>query len=122
MFPRVKPLGTNGSSRSSVRESASYPTEVVDYLKLDIYQHLKRGKASDKASGKLRGSLYLYLPPGLNEKYSAKYEGKNLSAVGNAVMDAATAVMDDVIDKTRDPTYALTKRYLLGCLNTENLH
>tara|TARA_B100000609_G_scaffold193994_1_gene186017 strand:+ start:8944 stop:9885 length:942 start_codon:yes stop_codon:yes gene_type:complete len=94
VFPRVKPLGTNGSSRSSVRESASFPTEVVDYLKLDIYQHLKRGKESDKASGKLRGSLYLYLPPGLNEKYSAKYEGKNLSAVGNAVMDAATDVLD----------------------------
>ena len=33
--------------------------------------------------------LYLYLPPGLNEKYTAKYEGKNLGAVGAAVIDAA---------------------------------
>ena len=93
VFPRVKPYGTSGSTRASIRDKAAYPTEVVDYLKLNIYKHQKRGK-NDPGSGGIQQSLYLYLPPGLNERYSAKYEGKNLGAVGNAVMDAATNVMD----------------------------
>jgi len=94
VFPRVKPLGTNGSSRKSVRDSASFPTEVIDYLKLDIYKHQKRGdKNQDKGSGGIKKSLYLYLPPGMNEKYSAQYEGKNLGAVGNAVANAAASVV-----------------------------
>ena len=90
VFPRVKPLGTSGSSRRSVRKDASFPTEVIDYLKLSIYKHQSgRNYGSDKGSGTPEGTLFLYLPPGLNEKYTAKYEGKNLGAVGAAVIDAA---------------------------------
>ena len=90
VFPRVKPLGSSGSSRRSVRDIAQYPTEVIDYLKLSIYEHQSgRGQNADYGSGKAEQILYLYLPPGLNEKYSAKYEGKNLGAVGAAVIDAA---------------------------------
>ena len=90
VFPRVKPLGSSGSSRRSVRDIAQYPTEVIDYLKLTIYEHEQgRGQKSNKGSGTNKGQLYLYLPPGLNEKYTAKYEGKNLGAVGAAVIDAA---------------------------------
>ena len=90
VFPRVKPLGSSGSSRRSVRDIAQYPTEVIDYLKLSIYEHQSgRGQKADYGSGKAEQILYLYLPPGLNEKYSAKYEGKNLGAVGAAVIDAA---------------------------------
>lgn len=90
VFPRVKPLGTSGSTRASIRDKAAFPTEVIDYLKLNIYKHQKRG---DKGSGGIQKSLYLYLPPGLNERYSAKYEGKNLGAVGSAAMDAAASVV-----------------------------
>ena len=90
VFPRVKPLGSSGSSRRSVRDIAQYPTEVIDYLKLSIYEHQSgRGQNADYGSGKAEQILYLYLPPGLNEKYSAKYEGKNLGAVGANVIDAA---------------------------------
>ena len=90
VFPRVKPLGSSGSSRRSVRDIAQYPTEVIDYLKLSIYEHQTgRGQKANYGSGKAEQILYLYLPPGLNEKYSAKYEGKNLGAVGAAVIDAA---------------------------------
>ena len=90
VFPRVKPLGSSGSSRRSVRDIAQYPTEVIDYLKLNIYKHQKgRGQNADYGSGEGYQQLYLYLPPGLNEKYTAKYEGKNLGAVGAAVIDAA---------------------------------
>lgn len=87
-------MGTSGSSRASVREQASFPTEVVDYLKLNIYKHQKRSERQDKGSGNIEQTLYLYLPPGLNERYSAKYEGKNLGAVGSAVIDAAEKVVD----------------------------
>jgi hypothetical protein len=93
VFPRVKPMGTSSSTRASVRDKASYPTEVVDYLKLNIYKHKKRSQGSDKGSGEGYKQLYLYLPPGLNERYSAKYEGKNLGAVGNAVIGAAADVV-----------------------------
>ena len=90
VFPRVKPLGSSGSSRRSVRDVAQYPTEVIDYLKLSIYEHQSgRGQNANYGSGKVEQTLYLYLPPGLNEKYTAKYEGKNLGAVGAAVIDAA---------------------------------
>ena len=90
VFPRVKPLGSSSSSRRSVRKDATFPTEVIDYLKLNIYKHQSgRGQKADYASGNVEHSLYLYLPPGLNERYSAKYEGKNLGAVGAAVIDAA---------------------------------
>ena len=93
VFPRVKPMGTSGSSRASVREQASFPTEVVDYLKLNIYKHSRGDGAQNKGGGNIEQTLYLYLPPGLNERYSAKYEGKNLSAVGKAVIDAASSVV-----------------------------
>ena len=94
VFPRMKPLGSSASSRASVRDKASYPTEVVDYLRLDIYKHqTKNNKGANKGGGGVERSLYLYLPPGLNEKYSAKYEGKNLGAVGNEIMNAATGVV-----------------------------
>jgi hypothetical protein len=104
IFPRVKPMGTSGSSRASVREQASYPTEVVDYLKLNIYKHARGDKAQNKGSGNIEKTLYLYLPPGLNERYSAKYEGKNLGAVGKAVIDAAADVVSSggSLDKIGD--------------------
>lgn len=77
-----------------MRDKASYPTEVVDYLRLDIYKHqTKNNKGANKGGGGVERSLYLYLPPGLNEKYSAKYEGKNLGAVGSEIMKAATNVV-----------------------------
>ena len=63
---------------------------MIDYLKLSIYKHQTgRGQKADYGSGEGYQQLYLYLPPGLNEKYTAKYEGKNLGAVGAAVIDAA---------------------------------
>ena len=101
IFPRVKPYGTSGSTRASIRDQAAYPTEVVDYLKLSIYKHQKGGasaysqkSSAEFGSGGIEKSLYLYLPPGLNERYSAKYEGKNLGAVGKAALNAATDVID----------------------------
>tara|TARA_B100000073_G_C23629429_1_gene531947 strand:+ start:56 stop:967 length:912 start_codon:yes stop_codon:yes gene_type:complete len=93
VFPRMKPLGTSSSSKTSVRGKASFPTEVVDYLKLNIYEHVKgRDKNKNKGSGRVTNTVYLYLPPGLNEKYSAKYEGKNLGKVGSDVVDAASNI------------------------------
>lgn len=73
-----------------MRKDATFPTEVIDYLKLNIYKHQTgRGQKADYGSGEGYQQLYLYLPPGLNERYSAKYEGKNLGGVGAAVIDAA---------------------------------
>tara|TARA_B100002019_G_scaffold217432_1_gene190134 strand:+ start:273 stop:1184 length:912 start_codon:yes stop_codon:yes gene_type:complete len=93
VFPRVKPLGSSGSSRRSVRKDATFPTEVIDYLKLSIYEHQKGRQNSAKYGGKGKETIFLYLPPGLNEKYTAKYEGKSLGKVGAEVMDAAGSAL-----------------------------
>ena len=103
VFPRVKPLGSSSSSRRSVRKDATFPTEVIDYLKLNIYKHQTgRGQKADYGSGRADQSLYLYLPPGLNERYSAKYEGKNLGAVGAAVIDAAGDALGNGLWQSKD--------------------
>lgn len=94
VFPRVKPLGANSQSRNSIRKDHEYATEVIDYLKLTIYEHEKKkgintGGGKKKSGGKIKDTIYLYLPPGLNESYAARYKGVNLGGVGAAALAAA---------------------------------
>jgi len=81
IYPRAKPYGANSTNNlNAVRDEASFPTEVIDYLKLEIY---------DPISDKLVTTLYLYLPAKLSESYKAKYAGVELGAVGAAAVGAA---------------------------------
>jgi len=81
IYPRAKPYGANSTnSQNAIRDEAAFPTEVIDYLKLEIY---------DPISDALITTLYLYLPAKLSESYKAKYAGVELGAVGAAAVGAA---------------------------------
>ena len=86
IYPRSKPYGANSTnSRSAISESAAYPTEVIDYLKFNIL---------DPIDDTIEHTLYLYLPSKLSETYTAKYNGVELGAVGNAAVNAAKGAID----------------------------
>jgi hypothetical protein len=81
VFPRTRPLGANSTnSRQAIGDDAAFPTQVVDYLKLTIH---------DPKTNSLIDTIYLYLPPKLQENYRTKYNGVELGAVGSAAVAAA---------------------------------
>jgi hypothetical protein len=81
IYPRAKPYGANSSnSGNAIRDDAKFPTEVIDYLKFEIF---------DPIDDKLTKTLYLYLPNKLSESYTAKYNGVELGATGAAAVGAA---------------------------------
>ena len=81
IYPRAKPYGANSSNSSnSVRDDSKFPTEVIDYLKFEIF---------DPIDDRNTKTLYLYLPNKLSENYTAKYNGVELGATGAAAVGAA---------------------------------
>jgi hypothetical protein len=93
VFPRVKPLGTSSvSSRKAVGNTASFPTEAMDYLKIDIfdsrktspYNYVGSGAGTGRSKGKSKESIFLYLPANLSEQYTTKYNQVGLGAAGIA--------------------------------------
>ena len=85
-FPRSKPLGANSeNSANAIRKKNAFPTEIVDYLKLEIFTPKKK---------KSRGAIYLYLPPKLSESYRVKYNGIELGPVGGEMVNAAAKIID----------------------------
>ena len=81
VFPQAKPYGAHSaSSKEAIRDESAHPTQVIDYLKLDIYGH---------QNNDLQQSIYLYLPHQLQEEYTADYEGVTLGAVGAAAVQTA---------------------------------
>ena len=86
IYPRAKPYGANSSnSGNSVRDDSKFPTEVIDYLKFEIF---------DPVGDELKKTLYLYLPNKLSENYTAKYNGVELGAAGAAAVGAARDALD----------------------------
>ncbi|MFL2865546.1 MAG: hypothetical protein ACJZ8Y_10060 [Pirellulaceae bacterium] len=100
VYPRTKPLGPfSENSAQAIRKKASHGTEVVDYLKISIYDpkegnnssynYIKKKGAGTAGKDKLKQSIYLYLPNKLREGYQAKYNGVNLGPVGSKAVGAA---------------------------------
>jgi len=91
VFPRAKPIGVNSSSsREAIREDAAFPTEVIDYIKFDIFDH---------RNNTLEDTIYLYLPKQLEEKYNMAWGEVKLGAGGDALKSAAMKAMaakDDI--------------------------
>ena len=84
VFPTSKPLGANNrNSREAIKDSAAFPTRVIDYLKLDIYDH------NDNS---IIETLYLYLPTKLAESYTAQYKGVKLGPAGVQGVAAAKEI------------------------------
>lgn len=94
IFPRAKPTGaTKSETRGSVKSSASYPTTVIDYLKIDIYDSQSNNPYNNIGAGgegKIAQTIYLYLPNKLAEQYSANYTNQRLGAVGSQAIGAVS--------------------------------
>ena len=100
VYPRTKPLGPfSTNAAGAIRKKNSHGTEVVDYLKISIYDpkegsnssynKVGKGKNSTAATDKIKSSIYLYLPNKLREGYTAKYNGVSLGPVGSQAVGAA---------------------------------
>tara|TARA_Y100001973_G_C5182568_1_gene325799 strand:- start:896 stop:1951 length:1056 start_codon:yes stop_codon:yes gene_type:complete len=84
VFPKAKPIGVNSaSSREAIRDSAAFPTKVIDYLKFDIFDQKTNTLAKDG------GPIYLYLPTSLAETQAQNWDAINLGPAGNAALNAA---------------------------------
>tara|TARA_B100001094_G_C18147983_1_gene781978 strand:- start:881 stop:1924 length:1044 start_codon:yes stop_codon:yes gene_type:complete len=81
VFPKAKPIGVNSSSsREAIRDSAAFPTKVIDYLKFDIF---------DQKDNTLMDTIYLYLPTSLNEVQAQNWDAINLGPAGKSALGAA---------------------------------
>ena len=106
VFPRSKPYGASRSeSRGDVSHHDAYPTEVVDYLKLDIFDS-QSGNPYNNIGGEttatVGSSIYLYLPPKLSEQISANYTNHKMGQTGNAALGiAAEGIGDGFEDKVK---------------------
>jgi len=111
VFPRSKPYGANSTSATdAISKDKRKGTEVVDYLKITIYDP-KEGanssynyiKENHVNTDTVKKSVYLYLPNKLREGYQAKYNGVKLGPLGGEALSGIAGAMGD------------------GGLNTENL-
>lgn len=106
VFPRVKPVGTTSNgSREAIGDDMSFPTKAMDYLKIDIYDSKSNnpysyigGGASPgrTSSGRSKESIFLYLPAGLVETYTTKYNQVAVGGGGQAVMQGIKSGTDGI--------------------------
>jgi len=88
IFPRSKPEGATVSEmRGKIKKGQSYPTTVIDYLKMDIYDSQQSNPYNNVGGGDsantIAKTIYLYLPNKLAEQYSANYTNQRLGGVGS---------------------------------------
>ena len=98
VYPRELPAQV-GQSKDNIRSDDTVDTQFIDYLRIQIFKTQGAGSANpytwvgDGASGtnpmagandisSLFKTIYLYLPPGLNEKYGTNYETATLGVAG----------------------------------------
>ena len=95
VVPRVKPVGTTSNGiREAVGDDMSFPTQAMDYLKIDIYDsksnnpysYIGGGGPGRTSSGRAKETIYLYLPAGLTETYTTRYNQVAVGGGGQAVM------------------------------------
>ena len=98
VYPRELPAQV-GQSKDNIRSDDTVDTQFIDYLRIQIFKTQGAGSANpytwvgDGASGtnpmagandisSLFKTIYLYLPPGLNEQYGTNYETATLGVAG----------------------------------------
>ena len=103
VFPRSKPYGANSTSATdAISKDKRKGTEVVDYLKITIYDP-KEGanssynyiKENHVNTDTVKKSVYLYLPNKLREGYQAKYNGVKLGPLGGEALSGIAGAMGD---------------------------
>ena len=110
VFPRSKPYGANSTSaQDAISKDKTNGTEVVDYLKITIYDPKEGNNSSYNNSkknlannDKVKRSIYLYLPNKLREGYQAKYNGVKLGPLGVGAVGAASEAIAAGGDSFKD--------------------
>ncbi|AJK27441.1 baseplate tail tube cap [Cyanophage P-TIM40] len=118
VFPRSKPYGASRSeSRGDVSHHDAYPTQVIDYLKLDIFDS-QEGNPYNNIGGDstatVSHSIYLYLPPKLSEQFSANYTNHKLGQVGSQMVGIGAEGFQDEGFKDKIQTAAEGAKAQLG--------
>ena len=101
VFPRLKPIGANSDgSRKSISRNSQYPTESMDYLKIDIfdskknnpYNYVGANAGTGRSAGVSKDSIFLYLPGNLSEQYTTRYNQQTaIGAAGVAAVFVGSA-------------------------------
>ena len=103
VFPRSKPYGANSTSATdAISKDKRKGTEVVDYLKITIYDPKEGANSSynyikdnHANTDTVKKSVYLYLPNKLREGYQAKYNGVKLGPLGGEALSGIAGAMGD---------------------------
>ena len=134
VYPRTLPNDVL-SSRRNIDSEDTYATKLVDYLKISIHDPQKGGnpytyvgaggkpvqspnKAGDNEGG-LVGNVFLYLPTGLKESYTAIYNETTLGAAGlGALQGASNLTQDNVVDTLQKTAGALKPEFLMNSISS----
>ena len=133
VYPRTLPTDIL-SSRREIDAEDTYRTELVDYLKIQVFdsaianpytyagsggQDIKSLNAQRSTAG-LVGNVFLYLPNGLQESYQAMYNETTLGAVGVGALGAVGS-MDakaDLVKQLQETAGALKPEFLMNSVSS----
>ena len=133
VYPRTLPTDIL-SSRREIDAEDTYRTELVDYLKIQVFdseianpytyagtggQDIKSLNAQRSTAG-LVGNVFLYLPNGLQESYQAMYNETTLGAVGLGAIGAVGDLTnkDNLVDQLQSTAGALKPEFLMNSVSS----
>ena len=132
VYPRTLPTDIL-SSRREIDAEDTYRTELVDYLKIQVFdsaianpytyagsggQDIKSLNAQRSTAG-LVGNVFLYLPNGLQESYQAMYNETTLGAAGvGALGMVGNKGEKDIVDQLQKTAGALKPEFLMNSVSS----
>ena len=133
VYPRTLPTDIL-SSRREIDAEDTYRTELVDYLKIQVFdseianpytyagsggQDIKSLNAQRSTAG-LVGNVFLYLPNGLQESYQAMYNETTLGAVGVGAIGAIGDLTnkENLVDQLQSTAGALKPEFLMNSVSS----
>ena len=133
VYPRTLPTDIL-SSRREIDAEDTYRTELVDYLKIQVFdseianpytyagnsgQDIKALNQQRSTSG-LVGNVFLYLPNGLQESYQAMYNETTLGAAGLGAIGMVGNIgdQDRIVDQIKNTAGALKPEFLMNSVSS----
>ena len=133
VYPRTLPTDIL-SSRREIDAEDTYRTELVDYLKIQVFdsaianpytyagsggQDIKSLNQQRSTAG-LMGNVFLYLPNGLQESYQAMYNETTLGAAGLGAIGMIGNVgdKDKIVDQLQNTAGALKPEFLMNSVSS----
>ena len=133
VYPRTLPTDIL-SSRREIDAEDTYRTELVDYLKIQVFdskignpytyagnsgQDIKALNQQRSTAG-LMGNVFLYLPNGLQESYQAMYNETTLGAAGLGAIGMVGNIGDEnkIVDQIKNTAGALKPEFLMNSVSS----